>query len=78
VQTHLNCEILTISIRDLLKMKLEFPKIFGELFHDVSKKFHKELGLKIQTIRQHEKVKMLIKPKNKMRSNFTYNILGDI
>lgn len=27
-----NCDLLSISLRDLLKMKLEFPKVFAELF----------------------------------------------
>lgn len=29
------CELLSLSVRDLLKMKLEFPKYFDELFKDV-------------------------------------------
>jgi hypothetical protein len=46
-----NCDLLTMSIRDLLKMKLEFPKVFANLFIDVRKKLNKELGMKIDVIR---------------------------
>lgn len=34
-----NCDLLTLSIRDLLKMKLEFPKVFGQFFKDAYKRF---------------------------------------
>ncbi len=28
------CELLAMSIKDLLKIKLEFPKVFSDLFHN--------------------------------------------
>ena len=35
VQSFGVCELLALSIKDLLKMKFEFPKLFDELFSDV-------------------------------------------
>lgn len=34
VQALANCELLTMAVRDILKMRLEFPRIFHELFSD--------------------------------------------
>ena len=42
-----NCEVLALPIKDLLKMKLEFPKIFSILFKNVRQLLHKELALKL-------------------------------
>lgn len=43
-----------------MKMKFEFPKIFSQLVEDIPKRFKREFSLKIDMIRQHEKVKMMI------------------
>lgn len=74
-----NCDLLTLSIRDLLKMKLEFPKVFAHLFQDVRKKLNRELGMKIDMIREYEQ-DMIEKQstKNALRSKFKINLLGGI
>ena len=76
VQAFENCEVLAMTVKDLLKMKLEFPKIFAELFKNVRKRLHKELALKIEVIKAHEQSKMA-KPgyKHSLRSKLKINIL---
>ena len=35
-----NCELLTLSVKDILKMRLEFPNIFAKIIEDLFKIFH--------------------------------------
>lgn len=58
VQAFCICEVLALSVKDLLKMKLEFPKIFASLFKNVRSRLHKELALKIEIIKKHEETKV--------------------
>jgi hypothetical protein len=60
-------------------MKLEFPKIFGNLFFEAKKVFNEELSLKIDTIREHEVNKVSKKTaSNKVKSGITIKLLGGI
>lgn len=58
VQAFENCDILVLPFRDILKMKLEFPKVFFQLFEDVKALFNRELKLKLEIIRKSEEVKL--------------------
>jgi Ion channel len=79
VLANVNCDLLTLSIRDLLKMKLEFPKIFADLFKGIRKTLNTELGKKIAIIKEHEETKISKKGmSNKMRSRFAIMLLGGI
>lgn len=76
-----NCDLLTLSIRDLLKMKLEFPKIFLQLFKGVRKQLNTELDLKIEVIKLHEESKLHAdegKGTNKLRAKFNIMLLGGL
>ena len=48
------CDLLALLVRDLIKMKLEFPKIFDELFNEIPNRLKKELMLKIEIIKKEE------------------------
>jgi len=50
-QSFVNCELLTIQMEDLLKMKLEFPIAFGDLLSGAKSSLKKELMLKLEIIR---------------------------
>ena len=50
-QSFFNCELLTIQMEDLLKMKLEFPNAFGDLLSGAKSSLKKELMLKLEIIR---------------------------
>ena len=50
-QSFVNCELLTIQMEDLLKMKLEFPNAFGDLLSGAKSCLKKELMLKLEIIR---------------------------
>ena len=47
VQSVLNCELLTLPIEELEKMKIEFPEIFEELFTNSYRRLKRELQLKL-------------------------------
>ena len=47
VQSILNCELLTLPIEELEKMKIEFPEIFEELFTNSYRRLKRELQLKL-------------------------------
>jgi hypothetical protein len=60
-------------------MKLEFPKVFAELFQNARKRLNKELSLKLDMIRSCEEAK--IKKgiaKNKIKSQFTIKLLNGL
>ena len=72
VQAFGNCDLLTLSMRDLLKMKLEFPRMFDLLFENIRKKLEEEIILKDQTVLdlEHaidENAKKMKKVQNKIR-----------
>lgn len=46
-QTFCLCELLLLSLHDLFRMKLEFPKDFEELFRFAVDGYNKDLMLKI-------------------------------
>lgn len=72
-------ELLTISFKDLIKMKLEFPKVFADLFLNVRKRMNKELSLKLEMIRECEAAKVeLGVSKNKFKSQFTIKLLAGL
>jgi hypothetical protein len=50
-QSFVNCELLTIQMEDLLKMKLEFPNAFADLLSGAKSSLKKELMLKLEIIR---------------------------
>lgn len=46
-----NIELLSLSLKDLLKMKLEFPHVFEDLFKAVQQDLKKQLLLKLEVIK---------------------------
>jgi hypothetical protein len=46
------CELLLLSVSDLFRMKLEFPRHFDDLFKYAANGYNKDLMLKIQVIKQ--------------------------
>lgn len=73
-----NCDLLTLSVKDLHKMKLEFPKIFTLLLHDARRTFRKELSLKIEKIKIHEFQLSRQRTANWVKSNIAVKLLGGI
>lgn len=55
VQAFDQCEMLALSLADVIKMKLEFPRVFLELFYNAKERLRRELILKIEAIKNHEK-----------------------
>lgn len=49
-----NCEILALAVKDLVKMKLEFPQTFIQLFEDVETQLKEYLMLKLEIIKKFE------------------------
>lgn len=47
-------ELLAMTVKDLLKMKLEFPYAFNELFTGVKERLNRELLIKLELIRRAE------------------------
>jgi hypothetical protein len=54
VQAFESVDLLVIPINDLLKMKLEFPKYFNEMFRGTKEKLRRDLIQKIEIIKNHE------------------------
>ena len=48
------CELLALAIKDLIKMKLEFPRVFSDLFSGISHELKHQLFLKIEVLKQGE------------------------
>ena len=48
------CDMLCVSVTDLLKMKMEFPKCFSEIFHKCKDRLRYDLTLKFEVIRYAE------------------------
>lgn len=46
-----NCDLLGLTLSDLLKMKLEFPEQFKEISESAVKNLKSELMLKLSLIR---------------------------
>ncbi len=49
------CDILSLSLGDIVKMKLEFPRVFYDLFYNARERLRREMILKIEAIKNHEK-----------------------
>jgi hypothetical protein len=80
VQAFSTCDLLQLSISDLFKMKLEFPRIFNELFNNSRDQLRRDLMLKIEVIKQSQMI-MGIKaedPVDAMKSKFASNFLGGL
>lgn len=50
----LTCEVLTLTVKDLSTLKIEFPSIFQELFEDAKYHLMELLMVKLEVIRQAE------------------------
>lgn len=71
-----HCDLLSLPIRDLLKMKLEFPKVFSQLFKNIRSKLNHELRMKVEMIRLSEGVRLdnnMVK--NKLMSTLKMKLL---
>lgn len=80
MQAFESVDLLVIHINDLLKMKLEFPKYFNELFKGAKQKLRRDLIQKIEIIKNHEQeevVKAGGGDKN-LKSRFAYAFLGGL
>ncbi len=52
-----NCEMFSLTIEELEKMKMEFPEIHEEMFKGAFEMLHKQFELKIEMIkRENEKI----------------------
>jgi hypothetical protein len=52
IQAVENCEMFTLKIEDLEKMRIEFPECFLDLFKDANERLQKELILKYEVIKR--------------------------
>lgn len=52
VQAFNSCDLLQLSISELFKMKLEFPKHFLDLFEGSRERLQQDLILKLEVIRE--------------------------
>lgn len=80
VQAFDNCELLGLTLSDLLKMKYEFPKFFKELFDGSRDKLRKDLVLKFEVIKLSE-ISSIQQPRNKseeIKSKFATLFMGQI
>ena len=50
VQATKNCDMLVLSIKDILQMKLEFPSAFREIFMNSKLRLESELLYKFEVI----------------------------
>lgn len=84
VQTFSFVELLALSIKDIMKMKLEFPHAFRDLFSNVKKRLKEELFFKLDVIKQWEleRAKEEKKPEegkaHKLSSMVTCRFVGSI
>ena len=76
VQSFINCELLTIQIVDLLKMKLEFPSAFKDLFTGAKSCLKRELMLKLEIIRISKLEDIEKDDANQLRSKFAVQLLS--
>ncbi len=56
VQAFFLSDVLALAIKDVVNMKLEFPKIFYEMFRSAKERLRRELILKIEAIKNQEKL----------------------
>ena len=56
VQAFYLTDILALSISDVFNMKLEFPKIFYEMFRTAKERLRRELIIKIEAIKNFERL----------------------
>jgi hypothetical protein len=49
-----NCELLALGVKDLSKMKLEFPQTFSQLFDNIETESKETLMLKLECIKKTE------------------------
>ena len=49
-----NCEMFSLTIEELEKMKMEFPEYYVEMFTRASERLKKELLLKLETIKRQD------------------------
>jgi hypothetical protein len=47
----LTCELLTLTVKDLSTLKIEFPSVFQELFEDAKDHMMELLLVKLEVIR---------------------------
>ncbi len=52
VRALVNCEMFTLTIKELEKMKLEFPEMYVELFDGAHRKFQRELIFKYEYMKR--------------------------
>ena len=77
VQAAENCDLLGLTLSDLLKMKLEFPEHFKEIADSAVKSLKSELMLKLSLIRiaEKEENKENLTGGHNMRSAFAVRLL---
>jgi hypothetical protein len=80
VQAFANCDLLALSVKDILKMKLEFPNAFSDIFNDVRLQLKKDLLLKLEVIKQGElqAMKKEDSKSNKLTSNIAFTMIGGL
>ena len=80
VQSFFLCDVLALSIADLLNMRLEFEKVFKELFRTAKERLRRELILKIEAIKNFERlaVSQEANGTDKFKAMFAYAFLGGI
>ena len=76
VQAQENCDLLTMTLEDLDKMNVEFPLIAKELMDDAAEKLNKEVGTKINAIREQEL--LLAKKSSDLKSKFSAAFLSGL
>ena len=67
-----------MTIRDLLKLKLEFPKVFAELLVGAREKLIKDITLKLEVIKICELEIAKKTPINRLSSIFASHLMGQM
>ena len=79
VQAFDACELLVLTIKDLLKMKLEFPKVFAELLVGAREKLIKDITLKLEVIKFCEiDIASRSTSENRLKSIFSSHLMGQM
>ena len=80
VQSFYICDLLALSLGDLLNMRLEFEKIFKQLFRTAKERLRRELVLKIEAVTTSERLAVIQEAKgtDKFKSMFAYAFLGGL
>ena len=59
-----SCDLLTLSVSDLDKLRIEFPDVYEELFNDANARINRELKMK------KTQIKACIKEENQLDVRF--------